>query len=274
MTSNNRANPSPELSAHRAGGVAYDVIAGQYDLRYRSAAFQGVRTLLHEVRDRAEGRALEVGCGTGHWLPLLADRAAGEAVGLDLSRGMLDAARKKRTAPLLCQGEAVALPFASRQFGLTVCANALHHFLEPRRFFLEARRLSSAGGLVLIVGLDAHDPEADWYIYDFFDGVRSMDEDRYPRWEAVRAWTRSAGMKLRETGLAHAIRDELRGEQVFTDPFLARQGTSQLALLSDEDYRLGVERIRRKVRQGGTDGGPALFQTRLDLRYLLGQVGG
>lgn len=250
----------------------YDTIAGEYDRRFQSPGFQGVEELLRRVRAYAYGRALEVGCGSGHWLPSLTDKSPGEALGLDRSLGMLSRARLKSVSRSLVQGDAAALPFASAPVGLTVCVNALHHFHAPRRFLQETERVTGAGGLVLIVGLDAHDPKAEWYIYDHFDSVQARDEQRYPPWDDVRQWVESAGMTVQEVGLAHAIREELLGEQVFKDPFLARGGTSQLALLSDEDYTDGLDRIRREVAHGGADGGPARFRTHLDLRYLLARV--
>lgn len=274
MMPENEISRASEVAAEKSSGVDYDSIAGQYDRRYQGRDLQPVRELIRNVRGRVRGRALEVGCGTGHWLPLLSDEAAGEAVGLDRSLGMLNAARGKRPAQPLCQGDAAALPFDSSLMGLTVCVNALHHFSAPCGFLREAVRVTRAGGLVLIVGLDAHDPEAEWYIYDFFDDVRSMDRDRYPRWGDVRDWSRAAGMSELEFGVAHTVHVELHGEEVFTDRFLSRQGTSQLALLSEEEYALGLERVRRQVERGEADGGPARFRTRLDLRYLLANIGG
>lgn len=262
------------LTPESARDLDYDPLADEYDRRYRGDAFGQVGEVIRRARNRARGRALEIGSGTGHWLTELTNQASGRAIGLDISLGMLRAARDKFPSQPLFQADAVRLPFAPRRLGLVACVNALHHFPEPAGFLREAERVTKASGYVLLVGLDAHDPHAEWYIYEYFSGVQAADRQRYPPWSSVREWVRSAGIQVCEIGLAQPLRVELLGEQVFEDPFLARGGTSQLALLSDEAYARGCDRIRRAVKQGQEQGEPARFRTRLDLRFLLGQVEG
>src|SRR5574340_1823372 len=93
-------------------GPDYTPIAARYDERYRYDGLTGVAAALTAlVRECRPQRALEVGCGTGHWLGHLAGEAP-VRVGLDLSRGMLAQARRKEAGlPLVC-GSGDALPFA------------------------------------------------------------------------------------------------------------------------------------------------------------------
>ena len=250
-------------------GLDYDHIADQYDRRYQQRSYQGVREKLSAVRALASGRGLEVGCGTGHWLPLLEGEGSTSAIGLDRSIEMLRRGREAEGGLQLVHGDAGQIPFASGSVGLTATINALHHFPEPVQFLREAARVLTHGGHLLLIGLDAHDPDAAWYIYEYFDGTRERDRERYPRWDELHDSIRGTGMQISEGGLAHQIRQEFLGAEVFEDPFLARTGTSQLGLLSERAYRQGRQRIRAAVEQAEEEGRRLKFRVRLDLVYLL-----
>lgn len=55
--------------------VNYDSIATGFDRRYLENDYSGVESALRVfVGRKSTGRALEVGCGTGHWLRLLSEQ--------------------------------------------------------------------------------------------------------------------------------------------------------------------------------------------------------
>lgn len=62
--------------------VDYDEVAASYERRYETTTYPGILRLLHA---HAAGchTALEVGCGTGHWLRVLNELGL-QTVGLDL----------------------------------------------------------------------------------------------------------------------------------------------------------------------------------------------
>lgn len=86
-------------------------------------------------------RCLEVGCGTGSVLGLLASRFEA-VVGVDLAMGMLRRADCEGVS--LIQGDAGMLPFADRSFDVIVAVNA---FLFPGEF----KRVLSEGGTLVFV---------------------------------------------------------------------------------------------------------------------------
>src|SRR6266852_5420718 len=88
--------------------VDYDQIAPHYDVRYGVNELSGIAGLLRQTaaeagRPAGQGLALEVGCGTGHWLGVLAAHTH-QIVGLDLSAGMLGQARRQAPSSPLAQG--------------------------------------------------------------------------------------------------------------------------------------------------------------------------
>ena len=65
--------------------VDYDSVANTYDRRYDNNDYSGIEAALGAFMGPThDGRVLEVGCGTGHWLRLLGARGI-RAAGLDVS---------------------------------------------------------------------------------------------------------------------------------------------------------------------------------------------
>src|SRR5512143_1651171 len=71
----------------------YDSIADGYDRRYSLLHYDGVRDALLNFLTPAVSSALEVGCGTGHWLREIAGRVSFIA-GVEPSGPMLLHARQ------------------------------------------------------------------------------------------------------------------------------------------------------------------------------------
>ncbi len=101
------------------------------------------------------GKALEVGCGTGRFLPMVRER--GHFVcGVDPSAPMLEAAARRLDAlggVELRQAEGVALPFPQHTFDFVYSIRTLNQ-VESRGYALrmldEAMRVLKPGGLMMV----------------------------------------------------------------------------------------------------------------------------
>jgi ubiquinone/menaquinone biosynthesis C-methylase UbiE/DNA-binding HxlR family transcriptional regulator len=106
---------------------------------------------------------VDLGTGTGRVLELLSSKAT-RLFGLDMSREMLAIARANlerqefRHAQVR-HADIYALPFASGFADLVTIHQVLHFLDEPQRALLEARRILSAHGRLLIVDFAPHDLE-------------------------------------------------------------------------------------------------------------------
>ena len=70
------------------------------------------------------------------------------------------------------------------------------HFITspaPRNFSGTVGCFSETAGRLAIFGLDPHAPGSDWYLYDYFSGVRDTDQARYLP-------TREIGRLMAQTG--------------------------------------------------------------------------
>ncbi|HEX2466349.1 MAG TPA: methyltransferase domain-containing protein [Thermoanaerobaculia bacterium] len=235
--------------------VEYDRVAPDYDRRFRYGGLPGVAAALRRATGATNGRlALEVGCGTGHWLPAFGTRAV---LGADRSLGMLARAAVKRSASAaglanappasLVAADAHALPFDGPAFDLVACVNALHHFGDPRRFVERAASLLRGGGALVIVGMDPSAGRDRWYLYDYFPESLPADLERYPPHAAIRRWMREAGLERVTTRVAQRIQNLSYGAEVLDDPILHRHGTSQLTMLDDAAFHRGMRRIQEAV---------------------------
>jgi SAM-dependent methyltransferase len=134
---------------------------------------------------------LEVGCGTGVFLPLLAAAVGpgGRVVGIDLSPQFVAAARERSTTAGVAEvvtvqeADAYRLPFGDATFDAAHCERVLMHLDDPTAALREMCRVVKPGGFV-VAGethwhgwqIDSPDPEAMDLLID-----RLTAEVRQPR---------------------------------------------------------------------------------------------
>jgi SAM-dependent methyltransferase len=251
--------------------VNYDQLAPTYDKRFVHDRTEGIGKAILDLAQRLNaGRILEVGCGTCHWLAQM-QRVGSRLYGLDLSTAMLNQARKWRTRMGLVNGYARQLPFESGMFDLVFCVNAIHHFQDSRCFVSEAARVLRRGGALAVVGNDPHGRRESWFVYRYFDGAYETDLMRFPTWETVRDWMFEDGFEEIEWREVERIVAPKYGRGVFDDPFLKKNSCSQLALLTDEVYQVGLERIEADLAEAEARGETLVFETDILTAMLAGR---
>ena len=251
----------------------YDRIADRYDTRYGVYAYDGVRETLLNFLGTGPSATLEVGCGTGHWLAAAAarlkpspheDRDDGAAkavakrlddrsakasaerlVGIDPSAPMLARARDAAPGARLVRARAEDLPFPDAAFDRLVCVNALHHFADRGRFFAEARRVLKPGGGLLTIGKDPHTEQDDWWVYQYFEETRAIDLERFARVRTLRGEMALAGFAWTESMEADHIETVRPASEALANGVVDASFTSQLTVLSEEEFRRGVEQLRQ-----------------------------
>ncbi len=229
----------------------YDVISGDYNQRYpTSIHWDRGDALLELARQINAKTVLEVGSGTGFWLNLL-HQVTPQLYGVDFSAGMI-AQAKRQPAPLkLTRGTATQLPYQAASFDLLYCVDAIHHFGDHAAFVSEAFRILKPDGALAVIGHDPHGDDFSWYFYDYFDTVYETDLRRYPSSSALKGMMAQAGFKNIERRNVEHVLSVHEGEQVLNDPFLKQNATSQLALLSEETYQEGIEKIKTDLKKNG-----------------------
>jgi ubiquinone/menaquinone biosynthesis C-methylase UbiE len=226
----------------------YDAISNDYDQRYPSTQhWERGDALLNLARQVKAKTILEVGSGTGFWLNLL-HQVTPDLYGMDFSTGMIAQAQNQPAPLKLTRGTAIQLPYQRGTFDLVYCVDAIHHFGDHASFIHEAFRVLKSGAALAVIGHDPHSGDFNWYVYDYFDTVFETDLQRYPSSDAVKVTMKQAGFEHVERQDVEHILNIHKGEEVLNEPFIKQNATSQLALLSDEVYLTGVERIKADLK--------------------------
>jgi ubiquinone/menaquinone biosynthesis C-methylase UbiE len=126
----------------------YDAFAPTYE-RERHHGYHALIDQLETdlaLRFADGARVLEAGCGTGMILKEIAPRAR-EAVGIDLSPGMLKTARARGLD--VVNASVTDLPFADESFDLVYSFKVLAHVENIERALAELARVTRPGGHVL-----------------------------------------------------------------------------------------------------------------------------
>ncbi len=130
----------------------YTALAPSYDDRWSAYLHASFTMTLEQMTDLPAERVLDVACGTGQLLGLLAERTAQpELIGIDRVPAMLEVAKQRlgKKATFL-EGEAQHLPFEDAHFQLVTSTNALHYFPDADGALREIRRVISPGGNLII----------------------------------------------------------------------------------------------------------------------------
>jgi SAM-dependent methyltransferase len=134
-------------------GVQYasdrNLSARQAIYRFQQPLIRSSAWALDLARLTGDERILDAGCGNGLHLAELGRRAhRGEVCGMDLSNGMLTAARARSDAALLV-GDAQRLPFADASFDCVLAMHMLYHVPDRDRAIGEFRRVLRPGRVAL-----------------------------------------------------------------------------------------------------------------------------
>ncbi|MBS0169607.1 MAG: class I SAM-dependent methyltransferase [Nitrospira sp.] len=132
---------------------AYDEWAEEYDDEDPTVLLDQP-FLLSMLQPFAGCWILDLGCGTGRYLRLASQEAA--VVGLDLSRGMLERARRQ-TPPALgvrwVQASVERIPFASQSFDRIVSGLVLDHVHDLADFFRGIATMLRPGGRAIVTAV-------------------------------------------------------------------------------------------------------------------------
>ncbi|HEX5137229.1 MAG TPA: methyltransferase domain-containing protein [Planctomycetota bacterium] len=172
--------------------MLYDHLGAAYDqaphVEVAKGFFKAVRGL---ARTRAPGLILDLGCGTGLLTELLA--GAGSRVrGVDISRGMLQVARRRcrrfGARARFVTGDLLDLRTSPPAAAAFACADIVNHFTAKRdvaAFFRSARRCLAPGGVFVFDALNRWCFENYWkgqtYHFSGKSGDLVMECDWDPR---------------------------------------------------------------------------------------------
>jgi len=95
------------------------------------------------------GKLLDIGCGPGYFLTV-ARQYGWEAVGLDVSKVIVNLAKKRGEKVFCCKVEEFALKYPAEKFDCITMFNILEHLVYPAQALSAVRRILKSDGIIVI----------------------------------------------------------------------------------------------------------------------------
>lgn len=198
---------------------------------------------LVQVGDLAGRVVLDVGCGTGLIAAELAERHGSTVVGVDPSPEMLEVARGRSGARARFEpGRAEELAFADETFERAVMVSVVHHVDRPQAF-AQVRRVLEPGGRFVISNADP-DGFSEMWVMRWFPELIPRELARFPRADELAHELGAAGFEAVQIEGA-SVERRLTRDQALAK--IRGKHLSSFDLLSEDEYRAGLERAEREL---------------------------
>lgn len=222
----------------------FGLLAGRYDeLRPAGAAWTELAELTLAELAGAR-RLLDVGCGTGRFAVLAAERLGARVWGVDPAPEMLAAARARGLRGIgWKQARAEQLPFRDGWFDAVHAHLVLHAVGSLDEAIAELARVLGAGGRVATVSFDPEHFDR-FHLNPYFPSLADIDRARFPLPGDL--CDRLAGVGLAEAR-ARTVRQHVSIEPADLLERVRGRYISTLYLLDADEYADGLSRLERDM---------------------------
>jgi len=184
---------------------AYNRKAKGYDDTFEGKFTLSYNRLLAERAEIKEGDAvLDVACGNGRLLRMLAGRCAIRGFGIDISENMTAQAKLQNPDMQFTTGSCEALPYADGSMDIVTVSAAYHHFPHVGTFAREAHRVLRPGGKIYIA--EVYYPFFPRIFYNPLLPLLKEGDVKFYSPKAIMRTLREAGF----AGCAHEIRGNIQ----------------------------------------------------------------
>jgi ubiquinone/menaquinone biosynthesis C-methylase UbiE len=221
--------------------VDYDNISAIYD-GARSVNAELAETIMREAGLVSGARVLDLGCGTGNIEAALAETVDLKVVGVDRSLGMLGKARSKIPGASWVQADCANLPLQDKAFDCALMLYMVHYLTDFRSVVEGVHHVLRSGKLVILTA--SHEQIENSFMSGFFPNLAPIDKARFPAVDSILEALLAVGfsdVKSRAIPVAKVTRDESYLRKVES------KHVSTFHLISDEEFRLGLEKMRQYI---------------------------
>lgn len=185
---------------------------------------------------------IDLGAGTGRFVPILVEAFNAAVVAVDPSSEMLSKTPCRPGVPVtIAQGRAESIPCPTNSANVVFLSMAIHHIDDWPKALSELNRVLAPHGRVVIRNSFAEDVAAFAWSR-FFPEAAVLEQQRLPSLSATLARFRAAGW------LPISIRTVRQRFAESADDYVGKislRGLSCLRLIPDQAFAAGVERLRR-----------------------------
>lgn len=205
-----------------------------------------VSEILARVSLTQRSLVLDVGCGTANNTLFVAKTTGARTVGIDLSMGMLEAAKRKSAGIQFVHTPAEGLPFQDMTFDLVFMTEVVHHLPRLDPAIMSMHRVLRAGGRLCIV-TQSHAQIDNRMTSRFFPASADIDKARYPDIPVIKRCLEEHGFTA-VSALAHLFKPTRLGPEYLKTA--ESKGYSMLHKISEAEYQQGLARLRQALSSG------------------------
>jgi len=225
--------------------IDYSAIAADYDLS-RAINTDTIRRFDGEV-SLAGKTVFDFGCGTGNYALAIKKLFGADVYGADPSAEMREKAREKGVDARW--GDHASLPFLSNFFDFAYMTDVVHHVPDAGAMFSELYRVLKPGGRLCVV-TESHAQLGTRFWAEYFPASVEIERKRYPDIPALVSAAEEAGLECYKTEVTDEERDFAIKEDFVK--LVENKGYSIFRLMSERDYKSGIETLRKDFEGGRT----------------------
>ncbi len=221
----------------------YSKIASKYDdnkIRHYIEKDINIERIL-KTNNNKQIIVLDLACGTGNYLAKQIAEYKDHQIkwlGIDKSPDMLYVAKQKQLTAELLLGDACQIPLDDKSIDYIKIRFAFHHFIDKKKVLQEIYRILKFNGEVSIYNIN-HDYMQHSWVYKYYTQVEQIDKDRFPNTIDLYKWLIESGFEPQAS--INTIIKKFYYKDIIEDA--QNRDMSQLNLISDEEYQLGLKKI-------------------------------
>jgi ubiquinone/menaquinone biosynthesis C-methylase UbiE len=221
----------------------YSKIASKYDdnkIRHYIEKDINIENILKKNKNK-QISVLDLACGTGNYLVKQISEYNEHQIkwlGIDKSPDMLNVAKQKKLNAELMIGDACKIPLDDESIDYIKIRFAFHHFSDKKIALKEIYRILKKNGEVSIYNIN-HDYMQYSWVYKYYPQVEQIDKDRFPNTIDLYKWLIESGFETQAS--INTIIKKFYYKDIIEDA--QNRDMSQLNLISDEEYKIGLNKI-------------------------------
>ena len=190
---------------------------------------------------------IDLGCGTGRFTKILADKFHSSVRGVDPSVKMLSVAKETVLSPQVqfIRGDSGSIPAENSSTNMIFLSQVYHHINDLSAFVKETLRVLADGGFVCVRNSTVDD--MDSYLYPkFFQKAYEIDMKRLPvRNEIVKLFEKNNFRTI----YCNPVRQAFALNHMEYYDKISLRGCSDLAAITDGEFYAGLEKLKEYCMQ-------------------------
>lgn len=232
--------------------VKYDKIGSGYNSTRQADPYITDR-LLHFLQPKREGHYLDIGCGTGNYTIVLADKGL-KCTGVDPSAKMLAEASSRNQQIHWLIGTAEHIPTEDMVFDGIIATLTIHHWTDLRQAFTELSRVLKDDGKIILFTSTLEQMKTYW-LNHYFPKMLHSSIVQMPSLGTIKEVINQTGLEITHIE-KYLIQDDLKDCFLYVgknnpvryfDP-LIRDGISSFTSLANiEEVKQGLSQLKNDI---------------------------